>query len=348
MTVRYHQCSKQIRPIYLCQNLSIQTAKPACQTISGASLDEAVGRLLIDTVTPIALELALKVQQELESRRVEHDAMRRQEVEHARYECDIARRRYMQVDPDNRLVADSLEAEWNEKLRAHEQARQRYEKHSDAEAAGIDEKQRASIINLAKDFPRLWNDPRTPDRERKRMARLLITDVTLLKGTDITAQIRFNGGTTHTLHLELPKPAWQIRQTPTAVVAQVDRLLEEYTDTQVARQLNAMGMRSGEGHTFSRAIVRNIRTRHHLQSRYDRLRSKGLLTLKEIAERLDVQPGTIKIWRRAGLLPAHCFGGRGEYLFEPPGAQSPVKYQYQREIQAVARASKASSNRSDK
>ena len=348
MTVRYHQCSKQIRPIYLCQNLSIQTAKPACQTISGASLDEAVSRLLIDTVTPIALELALKVQQELESRRVEHDAMRRQEVEHARYECDIARRRYMQVDPDNRLVADSLEAEWNEKLRAHEQARQRYEKHSDAEAAGIDEKQRASIINLAKDFPRLWNDPRTPDRERKRMARLLITDVTLLKGTDITAQIRFNGGTTHTLHLELPKPAWQIRQTPTAVVAQVDRLLEEYTDTQVARQLNAMGMRSGEGHAFSRAIVRNIRTRHHLQSRYDRLRSKGLLTLKEIAERLDVQPGTIKIWRRAGLLPAHCFGGRGEYLFEPPGAQSPVKYQYQREIQAVARASKASSNRSDK
>jgi hypothetical protein len=109
-----------------------------------------------------------------------------------------------------------------------------------------------------------------------------------------------------------------------------------------------MGMRSGEGHAFSRAIVRNIRTRHHLQSRYDRLRSKGLLTLKEIAERLDVQPGTIKIWRRAGLLPAHCFGGRGEYLFEPPGAQSPIKYQYQREIQAVARASKASSNRSDK
>jgi DNA invertase Pin-like site-specific DNA recombinase len=329
MTVRYHQWSKQIRPSYVCQNLSIQTAKPTCQTISGASLDEAVRRLLVDMVTPITLGLALKVQQELESRRVEHDAMRRQEVEHARYESDLARRRYMQVDPDNRLVADSLEAEWNEKLRAHEQARQRYEKHSDADAAGIDEKQRASIINLAKDFPRLWNDPRTPDRERKRMARLLITDVTLLKGTDITAQIRFNGGTTHTLHLELPKPAWQIRQTPSAVVEQVDRLLDEYTDTQVARQLNALGMRSGGGHAFSHAIVRNIRTQHHLQSRYDRLRSKGMLTLQEIAERLDVQPGTIKTWRRAGLLPAHCFGGRGEYLFEPPGAQSPVKYQHQ-------------------
>ena len=124
--------------------------------------------------------------------------------------------------------------------------------------------------------------------------------------------------------------------------------MDEYTDTQVARQLNALGMRSGSGHAFSHAIVRNIRTQHHLQSRYDRLRSKGMLTLQEIAERLDVQPNTIKTWRRAGLLPAHCFGGRGEYLFEPPGAQSPVKYQHQRKTQAAARASKASSDRSDK
>jgi DNA invertase Pin-like site-specific DNA recombinase len=347
MTVRYHQWSKQIRPSYVCQHLGIETAQPRCQTISGASLDEAVGKLLVDMVTPMTLELALTVQRELESRSVEHDAMRRQEVQHARHECDLARRRYMQVDPDNRLVADSLEAEWNEKLRAHEQAQERYQKQHDADATGIDEKQRASIINLAKDFPRLWNDPRTPERERKRMARLLIADVTLLKGSDLTAQIRFNGGTTHTLHLDLPKPAWQMRQTPAKVVEQVDRLLDEYTDTQVARQLNAMGMRSGWGHTFTHAIVRNVRTQHQLQSRYDRLRSRGLLTQQEIAKRLDVQPDTIKRWRRAGLLPAHSFGGRGEYLFEPPDASSPVKHQHQGKTRALAAASKASSNRSD-
>ena len=102
--------------------MGIETARPICQSISGAGLDQAVGKLLVEMVTPMTLELALQVQKELESRSVEHDAMRRQEVERARYECDLARRRYMQVDPDNRLVADSLEAEWNEKLRAHEQA----------------------------------------------------------------------------------------------------------------------------------------------------------------------------------------------------------------------------------
>jgi DNA invertase Pin-like site-specific DNA recombinase len=347
MTVRYHQWSDQIRPTYVCQHMGIETGRPICQSISGASLDQAVGKLLVEMVTPMTLELALQVQREIESRRIEHDAMRRQEVERARYECDLARRRYMQVDPDNRLVADSLEAEWNERLRAHEQANQRYQKQRDADAAGITDRQRASIINLAKDFPRLWNDPRTPDRERKRMARLLITDVTVLKGADITAQIRFNGGTIHTLHLELPRPAWQLRQTPAAVVERVDQLLENYTDIEVARELNALGMRSGWGHTFNRAIVRRIRDQHHLQSRYDRLRSRGMLTQQEIAKRLDVQPDTIKRWRRAGLIRAHRFAGRGEYLFEIPDATSPVKHQHQGKTPASAAAAKASSNRSD-
>lgn len=273
--------------------------------------------------------------------------MRRQEVERARYECDLARRRYMQVDPDNRLVADSLEAEWNEKLRAHEQAQERYQKQRDAAAAGITDKQRASIISLAKDFPRLWNDPRTPDRERKRMARLLISDVTVLKGADITAQIRFNGGTTHTLHLELPKQSWELHQTSTTVVKLVDQLLEDYTDIEVARQLNALGLRSAWSHEFNDAIVRRIREQHHLRSRYERLRERGLLTKQEIAKRLDVEPDTIKRWRRAGLLRAHRFTGRGECLFEIPDANSPVKHLHQGKRAALAARSKTSSNRSD-
>lgn len=347
MTVCYHRWNRQTRPSYRCQREGIEAAKPLCQSISGAALDEAVGKLLVDMVTPITLELALKVQHELESRSVECDAIRHQEVERARYECDLARRRYMQVDPDNRHVADSLEAEWNQKLRALEQAQQRYEKQRDADAVGINEAQRTSILNLAKDFPRLWNDPRTPDRERKRMARLLITDVTLLKGTDITAQIRFNGGTTHTLHLELPKRAWQLRQTPPSVVAQVDRLLDQHGDAEIARRLNALGIVSGWGHAFTLPIVRGIRIQYHLQSRYERLRERGMLTLDEIAKRLQVQPHTIKNWRRAGLLPAHGFGDRGEYLYEPPGPQCPVKHQHKEKTRASRPAVKTSSNRPD-
>ena len=329
MTVRYHHWGKEIRPSYVCQHLGIQTGQSICQSIHGVSLDHAVGQLLVEMVTPTALELALQVQRELESRSVEHDAMRRQEVERARYECDLARRRYMQVDPDNRHVADSLEAEWNEKLRAHEQAHDRYQKQRDADAAGITDKQRASIVGLAKDFPRLWNDPHTPDRERKRMARLLITDVTVLKGADITAQIRFNGGTTQTLHLALPKRSWEIRQTSAEVVQQIDKLLEHHTNAQIARELNALGLRSGCDLTFNPTIVHRICAQYQLQSRYERLRSRGMLTEQEIADQLRVQPDTIKQWRRAKLLAAHRFDDKGQCLFEPPNEHSPIKNQHQ-------------------
>lgn len=93
----------------------------------------------------------------------------------------------MRCDPDNRLVADSLEAEWNQALRAQTAAQEHYDKQRQSET-GLGDEQRAGILALARDFPRLWNDPHTPDRERKRMARLLIADVTLLKETEIRVQ----------------------------------------------------------------------------------------------------------------------------------------------------------------
>jgi DNA invertase Pin-like site-specific DNA recombinase len=343
MTVRYHRWSNDLRPTYLCQRAGIEAGAPICQSISGTDLDAAVGDILVTMVTPMTLELALQVQRELESRSAECDATRGREVERARYECDLARRRYMQVDPDNRLVADTLEAEWNEKLRVLEQAQQTYEKQRATDAAGVSDAQRASIIALAKDFPRLWNDPRTPERERKRMVRLLISDVTLHKGGDITAQIRFNGGTTQTLHLELPKPSWQLRRTPDAVIAQVDKLLDEHVDVEIARRLNAQGVRSGEGRAFNDATVRRIREQYRLKSRYERLRERGLLTLDEIARHLGVSATTVKDWRRAGLLRAERLDGR-EYLYEPPSADAPIKYRHKGLTRKLAAAKAASSS----
>jgi DNA invertase Pin-like site-specific DNA recombinase len=347
MTVRYHQRGERRVPDYLCQRQGIERAQPVCQQIHGQALDEAIGRLLVETVTPLTLEVALAVQEELEHRAEECDRLRRQEVERARYESDLARRRYMQVDPDNRLVADSLEAEWNAALRALSEAQARYEQHRQADRAQLDDPQRASILALAQDFPRLWNDPHTSDRERKRMARLLIADVTLLKGADLTAQVRFNGGATHTLHIPLPKPAWMLRQTPPAVVAAIDALLDGHTDGETAETLNRQGLTSGEGLRFRRATVTRIRLSYALPSRYERLRARGLLTLAEIAKRLEVTPDTAKVWRRAGLLVAHRYNDRGECLFEPPGPDAPVKFQHQGKLRGRSAASTPNSSPSN-
>jgi hypothetical protein len=147
---------------YLYQSRRIQRGKPVCQQIPGSALDDAIGKLLIDTVTPLTLEVALAVQTELESRCDETERLRSHEVERARYQSDQARRRFMHVDPGNRLVADTLEAEWNQALRALADAKERYEKQRQSDRAGLTDEQRAAIIALATDFPRLWNDSHTP------------------------------------------------------------------------------------------------------------------------------------------------------------------------------------------
>ena len=176
------------------------------------------------------------------------------------------------------------------------------------------------------------------------MARLLIADVTLLKGNDLRAQVRFNGGATHTLMLARPKPGWMLRQTPATIITEIDRLLDEHTEEEIAHLLNSQGRISGEGKCFNRTMVARIRSNYGLESRYSRLRARGLLTLHEIAAQLDVSPVTAKIWRRAGRLRAHRYNDKGQCLFEQVGPDAPIKYEWQRNNRVKSASSVATLN----
>ena len=232
---------------------------PLCQSIIGNSIDEAVGNLLVEAVTPVALELTLAVQQEIAVRLHEADRLRRRQIERARYEADLARHRYMQVDPANRLVADVLEADWNARLRALAEAQEEYERRRAADRLAVDDGERQRILALATDFPVVWNDPKTPLRERKRMLGLLIEDVTLIKQREITVAVRFRGGSAATLTLPRPLTAPQLRATHEPVRRQIDALLDEYTDAQVARILNEQEMRTGAGDPFDTVSIKWVR-----------------------------------------------------------------------------------------
>jgi hypothetical protein len=162
MTVRYHTRQTKLVPEYFCQRDGVDHIASVCQHVFGEHLDRSVGQLLIDTVTPLALEVTLTVQQEMQARLDEVDRLRKKQVERARYEADLAQRRYLHVDPANRLVADSLEADWNNKLRALTAAQEQYDEQRQNDRAAISEQRRASIAALAHDFPRLWQNPKTP------------------------------------------------------------------------------------------------------------------------------------------------------------------------------------------
>ena len=324
MTVRYHHRGGHTVPEYLCQNEAINTATSRrCQTIPGAGIDRALATLLLDTLTPVALEVALTVAQELEQRADEADKLRQTHVERARYQAELARRRYLSVDPDNRLVANTLEADWNAKLRALADAQDDYERARTNGNGRLSDEQRAKVMALASDFPRLWNDPATPQRERKRMVRLLVEDVTLARDQQITAHVRLKGGQTHALTLPLPSPVWQTRQTHPDTFKLIDQLLDDHTDAQTAELLNQAGRTTGTGQPFTALSVLRLRQDHRLPSHRQRLRARGLLTPAEMAQRLGVHTSTIKNWHAAGLLTGHKANEQNEQLYEPPAPDDP-------------------------
>jgi len=315
MNVHYNVRKDGMIPNYVCVGRGRLFGDPLCQSILGTGIDAAVGQLLVDTVTPMALELALSVQHEITSRLEEADRLRYRQVERAQYEADAARQRYMHVDSANRLVADALEADWNLKLRALADAQQDYQQRRAADRLVVDEQERQRILALATDFPAVWRDPNTPHRERKRMLALLIEDVTLVKQREITVAVRFRGGVTTIRTLPRPLTPQQLRATHEDVRQHIESLLNEYTDAQVARILNERGMRTGAGDAFGTESIKWVRYSAKIKSLKERLLEAGWLTVEQVSAKLGLGRTSIGKLRLQGKLQARICNDHGQWLY---------------------------------
>ena len=277
MTVGYHTLADRTRvPAYHCQRAGIQNARPACQAITGAGIDAAISALICDALTPLALQTAVAVTAELAADARKANTVRAAHVQRAQNAADAAQRRYLAVDPANRLVADTLEADWNTRLRELAKARDDYARARDTDVA-LDEQQQARVLALAGDFPALWNDPATPMRERKRLLRLLITDVTLTRAGDgaTRCQVRFTGGQHHTLTLPRPLTATEQHTTDPATVQLIDELLNDHTFNEIAAILGDRGITGGWGRAFTVQNLAALCRARGLSTHTDRLRSAG-------------------------------------------------------------------------
>jgi DNA invertase Pin-like site-specific DNA recombinase len=322
MTIAYHLRQGRQVSDYRCMTRAIQHGERVCQRIPGPGIEAGLTHLLLAQLTPLAVESALAVSEELTAQAAHADRLRAAGVQQAQHRADLARRRYLAVDPGNRLVADTLEADWNTALRELAHAKENYGR-ARTPAACHDQAAQARLATLASDVHALWHHPATPMRERKRIVRLLVTDVTLIKTDQITAHVRLTGGPTHTLHLPLPLGGGKLWQTPRQVVNAIDELLDEHTDAEIAHILNKRGLTSGKGRPFHRLLVRDIRENYRLQTRYDRLRDRGLLTAVELAELLGISVPTVWKWHRAGLIDGHKYNDKNACLFPPPGPDPP-------------------------
>src|SRR5271163_1227879 len=325
MGVRYSQENGQTVVTYVCKENAIRRGGKVCQSVPGKVVDPAISTLLVELMTPMTLEVTLAVQSELEERAAETDALRRKHVERTRYDAELARRRYMKVDPDNRLVADALEADWNDKLRIHADAVADYEKGTKDQTTALDAETRRRILNLAEHFPKVWNDPRVDVRERKRILRLLVDDVTLTKADTITAQVRLPGGATRTLMLDRPLPIAQIRKFKPDLVVEVDRLLDHHCDREIAEILNQRGLRTWEQKPFNLKKIAFIRAAYKLTSRHQRLRERGMLTTSEVALRCGISSSAVHKWGRQGLIKKCYSDSLSRGLWDVPPDQTILK-----------------------
>ncbi len=302
MFVRYHKQKKGLVPGYFCDGLEKKYGGKNCQAVNGGPVDEVISKLLIELMQPSVLEVSLNVQKEMESRLEEVEKLFKQQVIRAQYEEGLARRRYMQADPDNRLVAGTLENQWNAKLKLLKQAEEEYQKKMQEKQQRLEEDTAKQIMKLTTDFPEFWNDKRIENRERKRLVRLMIEDVTLIQNKQIKIQIRFKGGAVKTIEIPKPSSSAELVKTKQEVIGEVDELLNNHTYVEVAVILNNKGLKTGVENNFTERSVKHIRNRYKLKTRTKRMRERGLLTLTELAKIYGHDRQTIKNRIEKGIL----------------------------------------------
>ena len=305
LTIRYRG-NGGIYPTYECNWLRREgLATRSCLHVRCSILDDAVSERLLQVIHPAQLQIALEALRELERRDEALSHQWRMRIERADYEAQLAQRRYEEVDPANRLVAATLERRWNDALNQLQETQKKFEDFQATHARATTPQQQEEILSLAHDFPRLWKAPTTQAKDRKRMVRLLVKDITINKGDlpkQLLAQIRWQGGATETILLDLPRAIADRLRYPDPVVARVRELAATLPDDRIMETLNRENRLSSKGKPFTVSMIRWIRYRHRIPAAV--LKNPQEFTVQEMTQRFGVSIHVVYYWIERGLIEA--------------------------------------------
>jgi DNA invertase Pin-like site-specific DNA recombinase len=320
MSIRYRTLKTGTVPSYECGHARNQYAGRSCQSIRGDGIDAAVAQAVIDAMQPAQLEVSLATLEQVESRARQIDQQWKMRLERAQYQADLARRRFMAVDPDNRLVARNLERDWNDKLLEIQQLEREYATRPNPIVHLTSPAERQNILSLAQDFPRLWQAETTMHTERKQLLRFLVKDITLTKQAT-TIHIGLRWQTEALTELEIPRPQKRadIVRTKPAVVERIQALAATHTDQQTAEILNQAGFSTGIGEPFTASKIYWIRYANQITTNCPEApgacptgqRGDGRYSTKAVAELLNVDVSTVSNWCEAGRLDCIRANPRG-------------------------------------
>jgi DNA invertase Pin-like site-specific DNA recombinase len=322
MSVHYRGATGS--PFYECRaTRMLAEGKPLCWLVAARGIDEAVTRLFLEAVQPPELELGLAVAREVERQAEQLHQQWKLRLERTRYEAQLAERRYKAVDPDNRVVARTLEHEWNDKLRELQDLDSEYQQVLHRQKLELSEEDRARILALAKDLPRVWNAPSTTNAERKNLLRILVQTVTLSPTEQpkhsTRVQVVWVTGAVSDFTLPRRTGFHTRKNPPEAIELIVRRFQQRKSDAAIVAELNQRGLRSGANLPWNKGTVRRVRSLHGLRHRHlapgaqqqPARRADGLYSIHGVAHRFGVSEAIVRYWMKRGWLRPVEGGGRG-------------------------------------
>ena len=246
-------------------------------------------------ISPLALEAAFQTIAERERADVEQLRQRELALEQPRYEATRARRQYDAVDPDNRLVAGELEHRWNECLVVVARIEDEIRSVRDDQSAAVSDDDRAALLALADDLPRVWNHPAASAETRKRILRAVLNEIVVTVEPDrLHLVLHWQGGDHTRLEVVKNRTGQHRWKTDTATEELIRELARLLPDQSIASVLNRLGMRSAKGHTWTQVRVRNFRCEHQITIYREGERAeRHELILHEAASRLGVSKMTV-------------------------------------------------------
>jgi excisionase family DNA binding protein len=292
------------QPVYRCDRTEVVPGRPRCMSFGAPRMDAAIARELLRAVEPMAIEAALEAERMYQESQSQQLRIVELELQQARYEASLAERRYAACDPDNRLIAAQLEKSWEDALRRVQACQARLDAvrtPDEVRAAASD------FAGLAQDLNAAWNAPGVTMRARQRLLRALVTDIIAdvdEKAREVLLTIHWQGGQHSQLRVRKPKSGEHGCRTPEEALAVMRSMASRWSDEDIAATLNRMGMRTGQGKTWTARRVGSLRTVHGIRAYRSAGKDGNWLTMSEAAKLLGVTNHVIRRLIKEGILAA--------------------------------------------
>jgi DNA invertase Pin-like site-specific DNA recombinase len=292
-------------PCFRCRS-TLNHEVTQCVHFVGWRPDQAVAQEILRAIEGSAVQAAIEAAERVSKQDTEWQQALKLELEQARYEAQLAERRYEAVDPAQRLVASELEARWNRALERVQEVEKRLQ-------AGIQTPRsqprpdKEALLALAEDLPAIWNAPETDMRLKQRIARILIEEIVTdvdEKTNEIVLIIHWAGGRHSELRVAKNKRGHHGHANKIEVLDVVRQMASHYPDEQISATLNRLGLRTGWNNTWNKQRVRDLRSKLHLPAFDEAQADRTMLTMEQAAQRLHISSAMIKRLIEAKVLSA--------------------------------------------